>query len=389
MAKLYFKYGVMGSSKTAQALMCRFNYMEKGYEVLLLKSSIDTRDVNGDKIVVKSRIGLSADCDVITRDDNLFEHIKTKGFLRPNCVIVVDEVQFLSTEQIEQLKSVSEYVPVLCYGLLTNFKTQLFEGSKRLVEIADSLHELKSVCRCGKKANVNGRFVDGRIVTDGEEIMIGGNESYEAICYDCYKKLKKQAHGNKIVLASNNAHKVKEIREMLGDYEILSLKDIGFEGDIVEDGATFLENALIKARAVSKFLKDKNIKARVMADDSGLCVDALGGEPGIYSARYAGEECDNEANRQKLLSALKGKTDRSAHFNCTIVLLDEDGSFVESEGKTFGHITDKYFGDTSFGYDCLFYSDDLHKTFGQASADEKNAVSHRGRAIANLKTKLL
>ncbi len=388
MAKLYFKYGVMGSSKTAQALMCRFNYMEKGYEVLLLKSAIDTRDKDDENIVVKSRIGLMAKCETVTREDDLFEFVKSRNFLRPNCVVIVDEVQFLSTKQIEQLKAVSVYVPVLCYGLLTNFKTQLFEGSKRLVEIADSLHELKSVCRCGKKANVNARFVDGKIVTDGDEIMIGGNESYEALCYCCYEKLKKQNTKPKLVVASNNKHKIKEYGEILCEYDIVPMSEVGFCDDIVEDGTTFLENSLIKARAVSKYLKEKGVKASVLADDSGLCVNALGGAPGIYSARYAGNHGDNEANRQKLLADLNGVDDRSAYFNCSIAFLDEDGKEYCCDGKTYGHITTEYEGDTSFGYDCLFYSDDLGKTFGMSTDDEKNSVSHRGRAVAELKKQL-
>ena len=197
MPKLYFKYGVMGSSKSAQALMCRFNYMEKGFDVLLLKSSIDNRDIKGENIVVKSRIGLIANCDVFSKETDLFEYIQDKGFFKSKSIVIVDECQFLTKKQVEQLKSVSEFVPVLCYGLLTNFKTELFEGSKRLVEIADSVHELKSVCKCGKKANVNARFIEGKLVTDGKEILIGGNENYEAICYDCYHKLRNEVKDGK------------------------------------------------------------------------------------------------------------------------------------------------------------------------------------------------
>lgn len=189
MPKLYFKYGTMGSSKTAQALMCKFNYEERGFKVLLMKNLVDKRDVQNGKVVVKSRIGLFAECKTFEKDTNLFEMVKKEGFLKNKCVVIVDEAQFLTKKQVEELKEVSNYVPVLCYGLLTNFKTELFEGSKRLVEIADSLHELKSVCRCGKKSNVNARLVNGNIVTDGSEILIGGNESYEAMCFDCFKKL--------------------------------------------------------------------------------------------------------------------------------------------------------------------------------------------------------
>lgn len=179
----------MGSSKTAQALMCKFNYEERGFKVLLMKNLVDKRDVQNGKVVVKSRIGLFAECKTFEKDTNLFEMVKKEGFLKNKCVVIVDEAQFLTKKQVEELKEVSNYVPVLCYGLLTNFKTELFEGSKRLVEIADSLHELKSVCSCGKKSNVNARLVNGKIVTDGSEILIGGNESYEAMCFDCFKKL--------------------------------------------------------------------------------------------------------------------------------------------------------------------------------------------------------
>ncbi len=186
----------------------------------------------------------------------------------------------------------------------------------------------------------------------------------------------------KIILASNNKHKIKEFKEML-DAEILSLEDIGFYDDIIEDGETFKDNALIKARAVDKFLREKGIVANIIADDSGLCVNALGGAPGVYSARFAGEHND-KANRQKLLKSLEGKTDRSAYFICVIVKLFGDGHYITVEGKTFGKILTEEHGDTSFGYDCLFYSDELKKTFGEATSDEKNAVSHRGRALENL-----
>lgn len=197
MAKLYFKYGTMGSSKTASALMCKFNYEERGFKVLLIKSCIDKRDLQNGEIIVKSRIGLWAKCSTFSNEQNLFEFIKNKDFLGKRNVIIVDEAQFLTKEQVEQLKQVSTYVPVLCYGLLTNFKTELFEGSKRLVEIADSLHEIKSVCRCGKKANVNARFVNGKISVDGDEILLGGNSSYEAVCFSCYEKMKKDSKNDK------------------------------------------------------------------------------------------------------------------------------------------------------------------------------------------------
>lgn len=188
MNKLYFKYGAMGSSKTAQALMCKFNYEQMGFNVILLKSKIDNRDISDKNIIIKSRIGLSAPCIAFSREENLFELIKSKSNFENKFITIVDEAQFCTKEQINQLKEVSQFMPVLCYGLLTNFKTELFEGSKRLVEIADSLMEIKSVCKCGSKATVNARFINGKLVTSGEEVLIGGNESYQAMCYNCYKK---------------------------------------------------------------------------------------------------------------------------------------------------------------------------------------------------------
>ena len=191
-----------------------------------------------------------------------------------------------------------------------------------------------------------------------------------------------------IVLASNNKHKIEEFKEMLPNYEILALKDIGLFDDIVEDGSTFLENSLIKAKAVTNFLKEQNKKALVIADDSGLCVNSLNGEPGVFSARYGGDH-DFQACRDKLLKNLKDKTDRSAYFVCLLVVMQPDGTYDYVEGKTFGQITTKEVGKTDFCYDCLFYSDDLKKTFGEATNEEKNSVSHRGRAIEMLIEKKL
>ena len=186
------------------------------------------------------------------------------------------------------------------------------------------------------------------------------------------------------ILASNNKHKIREFREMFPSENILSLADIGFYEDITEDGKTFKENSLIKARAVQKFIKTKGINASILADDSGLCVDALNGEPGIFSARYSGDH-DDRQNRIKLLENLQNKANRSAHFNCTLVELLPNGKYFVAVGKTYGTITTKEIGDTSFGYDCLFFSSDLQKTFGKASPQEKHSVSHRGRAIKKLK----
>lgn len=186
----------------------------------------------------------------------------------------------------------------------------------------------------------------------------------------------------KIVIASANSHKIKEFKTMLLGFEILSLKDIGFNEEIEESGSTFKENAKIKADAVCKFCAAKGMDVAVIADDSGLCVDALGGRPGVYSARFAGEHND-EANRQKLLQELHGKRDRTAHFECCLCLKigEKEEYFV---GKTFGKIAEQKLGSDAFGYDCLFLSDDLKKTFGEASEAEKDSVSHRGRALQQL-----
>lgn len=187
MNKLYFRYGVMGSSKTAEALMCRFNYIKKGFNVLLLKPSIDDRFESGKSQII-SRIGISADCIKFNKNQNLLELYNIENLKKKIDVIIVDECQFATIAQIEQLRRISYDIPVLCYGLLTNFKTELFEGSKRLVEIADSLQEVKSVCKCGRKASVNARLVNNKITTSGAEILIGAEECYESMCYLCFRK---------------------------------------------------------------------------------------------------------------------------------------------------------------------------------------------------------
>ena len=190
MAKLYFKYGAMGSSKTAQALITRFNYMELGMSVWLIKPSTDTRD--GAEII-KSRIGLEARAQVITPEQNIVEEYRK---LVPRDVIISDEAQFFTPQQIEQLRYLvdEEDLPVLCFGLRTDFLTRLFPGSQRLMELADSLTEIKTVCACGRKATVNARLDSrGRILTQGDQVFLGGNDSYIAMCHKCWKeKIKEQ-----------------------------------------------------------------------------------------------------------------------------------------------------------------------------------------------------
>jgi thymidine kinase len=193
MAKLYFKYGVMGSSKTAQALITKFNYEERGMKVWLIKPQTDNRD---DGNLVKSRAGLSAPAYVLPYEENIydsFQKLKT-----PVDVIIVDECQFLSEAQVDQFSMiVIDYnIPVLCFGLRADFRTKMFPGSKRLMEIADSITEIKTICSCGRKATVNVRLdANGRIVTEGEQIMIGGNDRYTAMCYHCFIKKQKEQRG--------------------------------------------------------------------------------------------------------------------------------------------------------------------------------------------------
>lgn len=184
MAKLYFKYGVMGSSKTAQALITKFNYEERGMKVWLVKPQIDNRDSEG---LVISRAGLSAPSYVLPGSENVYD---TYAELSDKVdVIIVDEAQFLSETQVDQLSMiVIDYnIPVLCFGLRADFRTKMFPGSKRLMEIADSITEIKTICSCGRKATVNVRLDEnGRVVTEGEQILIGGNDKYTAMCYQCY-----------------------------------------------------------------------------------------------------------------------------------------------------------------------------------------------------------
>lgn len=190
MAKLYFKYGAMGSSKSAQALITKFNYEELGMSVWLIKPSTDTRD-GAD--IIRSRIGLEAHAVVITPDLNISTEYENAGGCN---VIIADEAQFFSPEQIDQLRTIvdEKEIPVLCFGLRTDFQTHFFPGAQRLMELADSITEIKTVCACGRKATVNARIGEnGRIVTEGSQVMLGGNDSYIAMCHKCWKeKIKKQ-----------------------------------------------------------------------------------------------------------------------------------------------------------------------------------------------------
>ncbi len=186
MAKLYFKYGAMGSSKTAQALITKFNYEERGMKVWLIKPALDDRD---GAVTLKSRIGLAAECTPIRPEDDIFEMFSAGGYRAD--VIISDECQFFTTENVDQLRRIVDElgVPVLCFGLRTDFLTKLFPGSMRLFEVADSIAEIKTICSCGKKASVNARIDEnGSVVTKGSQVMLGGNDSYIAMCHRCYKR---------------------------------------------------------------------------------------------------------------------------------------------------------------------------------------------------------
>ncbi len=184
MAKLYFKYGAMGSSKTANALITRFNYQERGMKVWLIKPSVDVRD---GATLIRSRIGLAAQADIITPETDIFAEYEKHS----DCdVIITDECQFFTARQIDQLRRIVDKlrIPVLCYGLRTDFLTHMFEGSRRLFEVADSITEIKTICSCGKKAIVNARIDgEGRVVTEGGQIMLGGNDAYVAMCHSCWR----------------------------------------------------------------------------------------------------------------------------------------------------------------------------------------------------------
>lgn len=187
MAKLYFKYGAMGSSKTAQALITKYNYEENDLNVWLLKPSADDRD---GVQVLRSRIGLEASADIISPETDIFRRFETEKLGRVD-VIIVDECQFFTSEQIDQLREIVDAynLPVMCFGLRTDFQTKLFPGSRRLMEVADSILEIKTICDCGAKATVNARIdSSGHIVTEGAQVVLGGNDSYIAMCHKCYMR---------------------------------------------------------------------------------------------------------------------------------------------------------------------------------------------------------
>ena len=176
MAKLYFYYGAMGSSKSANALMSNYNYLERGQKTLLGKADLDTRD--GVK-TIKSRIGLEMECELLSDICKM----KNEDLAKYDCIII-DEIQFAKVEEIDRLAEIVDElnVPVLCYGLRADFQQHFFPGSRRLMEIADTIKEVKTVCWCGRKATTNARYNEHGIVREGAQIMLGANDAYISLC---------------------------------------------------------------------------------------------------------------------------------------------------------------------------------------------------------------
>lgn len=186
-----------------------------------------------------------------------------------------------------------------------------------------------------------------------------------------------------LLIASSNEGKIREIRQIMKGYKVLSLKDVGIDADVEETGTSFEENAIIKAREICRLSGMPSI-----ADDSGLCVDYLNGAPGIYTARFAGEDKDDEANIQKLLGLLEGADNRRASFVSAAAVCFPDGTETVVRGECEGIIADKKYGNGGFGYDPVFFTEVYGRTFGELSDDEKNAISHRKIAFEKLKTEL-
>ena len=199
MAKLIYYYGSMASSKTLRLLSTAYNFEEKGVQIMVLKPSLDTRD--GDNII-RSRAGLERKCVMVDKGIDLYNAVKTySNFLSTQFEqlkwVIIDECQFLTEKQVDELSDVVDNlgINVMCYGLRTDFRSKLFQGSKRLFEIADTIEEIKSTCECGnRKTSINARFGEnGEIITDGNQVMIGGDETYTALCRKCWKdKIRKK-----------------------------------------------------------------------------------------------------------------------------------------------------------------------------------------------------
>ncbi|TRW27745.1 thymidine kinase [Criibacterium bergeronii] len=186
MAKLYFRYATMNGGKTLDLIRSAYNYQEMGMDVIVLKPEIGTRTEEINELF--SRAGVRFSCTPFSKEADLNQIILNGKNYR---AVFVDEAQFLTKEQVDQLSRIAELndIPVLCYGLRNNFKTELFEGSKRLMELADTIGEIKSICKCGRKATQNARLIDGKMATDGAEILIGDKDIYEPVCAKCYYEM--------------------------------------------------------------------------------------------------------------------------------------------------------------------------------------------------------
>lgn len=196
---------------------------------------------------------------------------------------------------------------------------------------------------------------------------------------------------NNIVLATHNPDKLNEFRHMFPDYQILTATDVGFNEEIAETGESFVDNAIIKAGAMHQHLQKRGRQNNyiIMADDSGLCIDALDGAPGIYSARFCGENSNDADRRKAIITALDGVKDRSAHYECALVaLIPGKEQPTICLGTTEGEITTEERGENGFAFDSVFFSYDLKKTFAEATNEEKDSVSHRGRAGQQMRDKL-
>ncbi len=183
MSKLYFRYSAMGAGKSLDLLKVAYNYEERGMKVVLFNSQLDTRFETG---CIASRTGIKMKSFLFSTTTNFYDHVKENYFdkdVKISCILL-DEAQFLKKEQVEQLRLITNDldIPIICYGLRTDFRTNLFEGSMWLLAWADEIEELKTICWCGKKATMNARVIDGKVIKEGEQIMIGGNESYVALC---------------------------------------------------------------------------------------------------------------------------------------------------------------------------------------------------------------
>ena len=185
MAKLYFRYGTMGSGKSIDLLKVAYNYEERNQKCLLMVPSIDNRYGVGK---VTTRIGISREAYIINEDTNIYEYVSSL-LEKPNCILE-DECNFLTKKHVNELSDVVDFleIPVICYGLRSDFKCELFEGSEELMAIADKIEEIKTICECGRKATINMRYKDGKAIIDGDKIVVGGNEMYKAVCRKCYKK---------------------------------------------------------------------------------------------------------------------------------------------------------------------------------------------------------